>query len=238
MAANDQELIKLVDQRVRVAQIKERAVGTVAERDTTGPGAQVIFDGSQSAMPVKVLGHVFCSTGDRVVLERYGSDWVVTGAWAALALGEATSWVLPSGPSGTLTSGTFVDIVEFTPLAFVKAYDQTFVRIGLQAACFCNVSGGTSVRWAVRMTPVDTSSSFTATDFDCGYIYFNQTGVHMQSVSFTRVVSLADGGAPAGNYLLSLRWRRWGGSGNLQFDSGDLFTLEADEGIRTAQPFL
>lgn len=238
MAANDLELIKLVDQRVRVAQIKDRAVGTVAQRDTTGPNAQVIFDGSQVAMPVKVLGHVFCGTGDRVVLDRYGSDWVIVGAWAAFALGEATGTVIPSSPSGNLTSGSFVDITEFDPLPFTKAYDQTFVRLSLQAACFANVSGGTSVRWGVRVTPVDSSSPFTAQDFPCGYIYFNNTGMHMQSVGFTRLVSFSDGGPPAGNYLLSLRWLRWGGGGNLQFDSGDVFTLEADEGIRTLQPFL
>jgi hypothetical protein len=233
-----EELINLIDQRIRAATSRERYSGTIVSRATTGNAAMVVFDGSTVAMPVKVAGGVFARAGDRCMLTLYGSDWVVTNSWAAVALGEATNSVLISGPSGTLTSATFVDINEFDPMLFTKAYDQTYVRLGLQAACFCNVSGGTSVRWGVRVTPVDTSSAFSAQDFACGYIYFNQTGVHLQSSGFTRVVSLAEGGMPAGDYMLSLRWLRWGGAGNLQFDSGDVFTLEADEGIRTVQRFL
>jgi hypothetical protein len=236
---NAEELINLIDQRIRAAASRDRHWGTIVQRDTTGPGAMVVFDGSTVAMPVKVAGGIFAREGDRCLLDRYGSDWIVSNSWAAVALGEATTNTLgPSIGSGTLTSSTFVDINEFTPMLFTKAYDQTFVRLGLTAGCFCNASGGTSVRWGVRVTPVDTSSPFAAVDMPIGSIYFNQTGVHMQGYWAARLVSLNDGGPPAGDYMLSLRWLRWGGSGNLQFDSGDYFMLEADEGVRTVQRFL
>lgn len=239
---NAEELIRLIDQRVRAAQTRDRHWGTCVERDTTGPGAQVVFDGSTVAMPVKVQGTVFCREGDRVMLDRYGSDWVITGAWVGMALGEASASTLgPVGGSGTLTNASYVDVNEFTPFTFTKAYDLTFVRIAVNAACFANVAGGTSVRWGVRFTPQDASSSFTAQDYNVASIYFNNTGVHLQTYSAMRALGVPAGGSfgiPAGNYSVSLRWLRWGGTGNLQFDSGDYFMIECDEGIRTVQPFL
>lgn len=237
---NAEELLRLIDQRARMHQTRMRHWGTVVQRDTTGPGAQVVFDGSTVAMPVKVVGGVFAQPADRCLLDLYGSDWVVSGSWAAVALGESGSNLLgPPGGSGNLSSPSYLDVTEYGPVGFTKAYDLTYVRIAVGASAFCNTTPGTSVRWGVRITPDDASSPYPATDHNVGSIYYNQTGVHMQGYWAVRVVGTSSpGGLPAGDYTCQLRWLRWGGTGTIQFDQSDYFVMELDEGIRTINPFL
>lgn len=229
----DQDLIRLIDQRIQSAQQKTEARGTCVSRDTTGPGADVLFDGSTVAMPVKVLGGVFLQPGNRCVLDKYGSDWVVTGSWSALGLGEASQvGTGPVGGTGGLTSGTFVDLTELAVKRFDKVYDATYVRMGVGAACVSSASS-TAVRFALRFTPLDPGGGYTATDYNATFIYFNVTGTHLSAYSASRIT-----GMPAGSYNVQLRWRRSSGAGSLTADQNDVLWFELDEGIRASVPIL
>lgn len=230
---NAEELLNLIDQRVTVHATSSRHWGTVVQRSTTGPLAQVVFEGSTVAMPVKVAGGVFALQGERCLLDRYGSDWVITGSWAATALGEASITFIPASTSGTLTSASYIDVTEIPSFAFTKAYDVTYVRLSMQAGGSGIVAQPVSMRYGLRITPVDVSSTYTATDYDMNLFCYNTIGIHDSTGCHRRVLSI-----PAGNYLISVRWKRLAGSGGVVFDQNDLFTIEVDEGVRTLQPFL
>lgn len=229
----DADLIQLIDQRVRAAQASNRSAGTCVSRAAAGPTADVVFDGSTVAMPVKVLGNVFVQPGDRVVMDRYGSDWVVTGSWSALAFGEASRAQLgPAGGTAQITSGTFLDIPDLTSVTFDKSFDATYVRIGMQVGAFCGTAG-TGVRFGARFTPRDAGSSYPATDINMTTIFFNAALDHQANSSMFRVTDI-----PAGTYTVSWRWRRNAGTGFIQADSADQFALEVDEAVRAAVPVL
>ena len=233
MGTLDADMIALIDQRIRAQQATTQAVGTCVQRATTGAGADVVFDGSTVAMPVKVLGHVFLQENYRCVLQKFGSDWVVTGSWAGLALGEA--WMGLDGPvggTGTLTSASYLDITEFPPILFRKAYDNTIVRIGLSVGAFCN-STNTVVRWAVRLTPTDSSNPYTPVDYTATQVVFNVAAMHVNSTGLTR-----NSGIPAGEYSCQIRWRRTVGIGGTNSNESDLYQLQLDENFQQNSPFI
>jgi hypothetical protein len=228
-----EDLATFVDQRIRSAQQRERAAGSCVTRDTTGPGAMVIFDGSTVAVPVKVLGNVFLRPEDRCVLDRYGSDWVVTGSWSALGLGESSHVVLGPSPGVNTVSTTFVDLAEFGDLTFTKAYDSTFVRCGLQAGGYATVSAATGARFGVRFTPTDPTGGYTATDYNLTTVYWNDLSKHLGNYSMLRLL-----GIPAGEYTVTMRWRRNAGLGTINCDSSDQLMIELDEQVRALSPYL
>lgn len=78
------DLVRLIDARIEAARQKWTATGTLVERQSQSR-ATVTFDGSGVPVPVKVLGHVPTRADSRVTLIRYGSDWVVTGAFTGTA---------------------------------------------------------------------------------------------------------------------------------------------------------
>lgn len=227
------DLIGLIDQRIRVATAQTRATGTCISRETTGNSADVLFTGSTVAMPVRVLGSVFLRPGDRCVLDLYGTDWVVTGSWAALGYGEASAQALgPPGGTSSLSSGSYVDLSDIAPITFDKVADGTFIRMALSIGCYCEGSANSGVQFGFRWTPV-TPSSFAATDFDMARIFFNQISVHETASNFGRWLDI-----PAGRWLVQLRWRRTAGSGTFKMDSSDQISIELDERIRASAPIL
>lgn len=230
--------LELIDQRIRLSQRKTSANGTVVTRDTTGPGCTVLHDGASVATPAKVLGSVFANVGDRVVLDLYGSDWLVTGSFTALAFGEGNRAVdgLPSA-TGAMSSATFVDLTEYGSFSFSKAYDNTFVRVGLTASCFTSVAG-TRVAWAVRVVQTAGNTTYGATDLTMGGFVMNAATSHTSVTKFKRYLGLADGGIPAGTYTVSLRWRRVSGTGTITADTNDEFAIELDERVRALAPIL
>lgn len=224
--------IELIDQRIRLASARDRAAGTCVTRASTGPDADVLFDGSSVAMPVKVLGSVFVQPGDRCLLDRYGSDWVVTGSWSSLGVGEAAHVQAPAAPTATLTSTTFVDLAEIDAFAFRKAYDGTYVRMGLTAGAY-STTAGAAVRWAYRLTPLDAGSTWPAQDFPMGLLLFNTTNQHMSVTSSARFITI-----PAGSYQVQVRWRRTNAVSGAVADTNDPYSCELDEGVRTGAPIL
>jgi hypothetical protein len=227
----DADMIALIDQRVRSLGQTTRAAGTCVDRDTTGPGGQVVFDGSTVAMPVKVLGHVYVQPGFRCVLDKYGSDWVVTGSFAGQGLGELNRVVF--GSTNTTTSSTFIDFTDMGPSTFTKGYDLTLVRMAITAACFVTVAGNTSARFGMRLTPQDPGSTYTAQDYTLPLLFHNNVSSHQSAYYTIRALSI-----PAGAYTVQMRWRRSGGTGTINVDGNDVFVLEMDERVRYTVPIL
>jgi hypothetical protein len=228
----DQDLIALIDQRIRAAQQMTRAAGTCVDRATTGPDANVIFDGSTVAMPVKVLGSVFLQNGDRCVLEKFGSNWVVTGSWAAVGLGGASLNQACQTPGISTTSSTYSDVSQISGFTFTKLFDETFVRIGMTTSCFSTATS-TRARFAMLLTPDDSSSTYVPTDYATTQMHFNVANQHMSAYGLTRRFDI-----PAGTYTCQTRWRRISGTGSISADDADLFHLEVDEQVSQSARFL
>lgn len=229
----DADLIALIDQRIRAHTRRERAVATVQNRDTTGPGALAVFDGSSVGVPVKVLGNVFCKPGDRVVVDLYGSEWIVTGSFTATTFGEASRLLfgLPFA-TGSLMSPFYVDLSEFGALTFSKAFDETYIRIGMRASGYVSVAP-TRASWAARITQIAGVTPYPATDHTVCILEYNTASVHQGVYSAYRIV-----GVPAGTYEITMRWRRDSGAGGITSDTNDLMLIEVDEQVRAAVPIL
>jgi hypothetical protein len=231
------EDIRLIDQRVRAALQTTRASGTVVTRDTTGPGATVLQDGSTVPVPAKVTGSTFVRPGDRCLMDRYGtSDWVVTQSWSTLTFGELSKTYDGLGSTtSALTSSTFVDLTEFEPTTFTKAFDLTSVRIQVQAEAYTSGSAGQTakVNWGVRFTPIEGAEGYTPIDIGIGGININQLSTHVSYTSTRRYISL-----PAGTFTVSLRWRRVSGAASVLADTNDAYALELDERVRGSIPIL
>lgn len=231
----DDDLIRLIDQRIRLAQVRDRAGGACVSRAASGPGADVLFDGSTVAMPVKVLGSVFLTPGDRCVLEKFGTEWIVTGSFSAFGLGESSfPTVGPVGGTGVLTSASFVDVQEIPPILFDKAFDGTYVRIGLTASAYCETTANTAVQFGLRFTPMEENGT-AAQDITLNKIFFNAVLDHEGNYYNGR---LAPFQLLSGRYSVQLRWRRTTGTGGIKADQEDQFAIEIDEGVATAVPIL
>ena len=217
MSSLDADLIALIDQRVRAAQAVTAAQGTCVDRDTTGPKAQVLFDGSTVAMPVLVLGHVNLQPGMRCVLNRYERTWVVTGSFAhPEALGAAT--IIQFGPADTVTSATFVDLA-INAWTFTKLYDLTQVRLGMSAAAF-STAVNTIGRWALRLTPQDPGNTYTPVDLQLSHVAWNAANEHKGGYAEKWVADI-----PAGAYTCQIRWKRNSGTGTITTNVDNLYTV-------------
>jgi hypothetical protein len=231
MPTFDQNLVDLIDQRVRAGQARTRMVGTCVDRDTTGPGAQVIVDGDVFAVPVKVLGHVFLQDGHRCVLDKYGSDWIVTGSFAAFGLGESTYHNVGSTPE-SVTSSAYVDLAQVAPKTITKRFDGTYLRMAIKATAWVATTAGTQLRFGLRLTPTS-GQAFTATDYNVTFLLYNVVSQHLVNAGWARNL-----GIPAGDYTWQVRWRRPAGTGTPTFDTGDEISVELDEGVRGVAPIL
>lgn len=229
----DDELIRIIDERMSLYKMKTVSQGTCITRDTEGPGATVTFDGATSPVSVKVMGDCFCQPDDRVVAGKYGSDWLIIGSFSSTAFGEANRALDNlSVATGALTSSTFVDLTEFGTVQFDKTFDNTFVRMGLQAQAF--VTGATAKPfWALRFTPIAGGIGYTPADIPFGGININQLSTHTSYTTFRRVTNI-----PAGSYTVSMRWRRVSGSGSVFADTNDSYAVELDENVRASVPIL
>jgi hypothetical protein len=233
MPTFDQNLIDLIEQRIRAAQARTEMRGTCVDRDPTGPGATVIFDGDVFAVPVKVLGHVLLKEGYRCVLGKYGSDWIVTGSWAnPAAFGEASHFGTGPAATTTTTSAVYTDLTDVPPITFTKYYDATYMQIAVQTGAFA-ATAGAAVRFGIRLTPQDASSTYTPTDYNVIQFQISPVGTHEAMSGACRQI-----GIPAGTYTAQLRWLRSSGTGTLSFNNGDPITIQIDEAVRFVAPIL
>lgn len=231
----DDELIRLIDQRIRLARVQDRATGTVVSRDTTGPGCMVMFDGATVATPAKVSGTTFVQPGDRCMLDKYGtSDWLVTNSFNASSFGEGSRTIDGlSGTTAAMTSSSFVDIAEYGSFTFSKAFDLTLVHVQGMMAGFVTTAVPTRVIWAVRLTPITGGVGYTPTDTVIGSLNFNTVSQHQAVAGMRRLNNV-----PAGTYTVTFRWRRSSGTGNVFADANDTYGLQTDERVRAVTPIL
>lgn len=227
----NEDLIRIIDERIAAGRLKSFDFGTVQDRDTTGPGATVVFDGSPDAAPVKVPGHVHCFGGDRVVLVRVKGTWVVLGTFNRRQLSEAFSRFFGPTTAATYAGATFADQPAAATISFKKRYDLTATRFELVTNMSVSVTP-TNIATAVRVAGApgtDTALTYTPTDFVITQQVFNQTG-HFPVMGSTRTPAI-----PSGDYTITARWRRISGTGNLTQDGNDAVNIEVDEIFRTTE---
>lgn len=123
---NDQ-MLAVVDARIRAASTVDHAVGTVNSRDTASTRAMVVFDGDNVAVPVKVLGGVDALAGDRVVLQRFGSEWVVLGSFTT---GRTVRVLAASGSLSPVTS-TIADVTGATVTFTTSRVNASYVVVAM-----------------------------------------------------------------------------------------------------------
>lgn len=231
------DLIKMIDQRIRLALKVDKASGTVVARNPSGYGAQVLFDGSTTAVPALCAGNVFCRDGDRVAMHRYGSDWVIMGAFVGPGYGDARRRLdgLPS-TTAAMTSSSFVDLTEFGTLSVTKYHDASYLRVG-QAWAGLGTATNTRVAYGVRFTATDGGAGYTPIDYTVGTALIYTANARAIAYSATRVAG-GVGGLPAGVYTVTYRWRRMAGGGNVISDTFDPMLIEIDERFRETSPGL
>lgn len=231
----EDDLITVMDQRIRAAMKADQLFGTVVTRASAGPAATVQLDGSTVPIPVKCLGHVFCQPQDRVGLIRWGSDWLIVGSYSGPGFGEASRTIDSlSAATGQLTSSTFVDLTEFGTLTFTKFYDNTYVDTQMSYGGFL-FSGGTNTRiaYGLRFAIVNGGAGYIEQDYRLGYIFYNVSVNHQNGAGRLRIL-----GIPAGTYTVSVRWRRSSGTGSGGADQNDFFAVGINECVRASAPIL
>ncbi len=226
MSYLDEATIAAIDARIAKAQQTTRAVGTVAQRDTSGPGAMVVFDGTSIAQPVKVLAHVNVDPDDRVALELFGSSWVVVGSfnrrglYTAYARGyapassESTSTVWTDAPGPLMVS------------AFQKRYDETYVLFQMALTTWTDVQP-TTMQIGIRVAGTvgtGTDTTFTPVEVLMSELEYDVVGDRISPTGFQRYSPM-----PAGVYDLTARWRRTSGTGKMIATSNDIIVITAQE---------
>lgn len=212
--------IDLIDERIRAAQSKERAFGTVATVSSSALRATVTFDGSSLAVPVKVFGGVDPAAGDRVTLDRYGSDWVITGTFALRYLDQ--QGVNGQAPTDTTTAGLFETYAGDPSFQWTKRWDATRTRCEAHAAMYSTVNS-TTVAIGMRFT-----NNATAVSVDQHIVHWYWT-VAFEHTQCSGVVFMPAASLGAGSYTVYPLWARIGGTGVISTNSDDWYSFAATE---------
>ena len=197
-------------------------MATVQSRDTTGPGAAVILDGSTgTAQPVKCFESVDVATGDRVGVIRYESEWIITGNYTLRRLTDASLSSLPFSGTSTTSSATFIDMIGSPGLTgVVKTRDATLLRISVDLSM--RVSSGVAIEIAVMVSSLDGVTSY---DQLMVRRIINTVNSHEELGGWVDTAAL-----PAGSYTFTVRWRRASGSTEtLTVDVNDSVSLRVQE---------
>lgn len=230
------ELIGLIDQRIRAASGQTRAIGTCMERDIVGPGALVTFDGSTVAVPVKVLGQVVLRPSMRCTLDKYGTEWLVTGTFATPALGRATFY--DSGTATSTTSTSFVGFGAMPTFDFIKYHDDSNVRIFMSGSCYASTNTA-RMRFAVRLVQTDGDTPWTPVDFVGPELRLDTLLVRQYGAADFTIPNTFNGELlPAGTYTCTWRWRRTNGTGTLNADTTDMFSMVIEEKVLPSSPYV
>jgi hypothetical protein len=199
---------------------------TLVYRNPASPdGLALLEDGSSNPVPVKIYGGVVADEGDRVGVILIGSLLYVVGSYRENGLGEAATRSRYT-TTHTTTSGTSVEIGEATlPAAVIKRRDATALSIRGFTTCYSsNATTGpqTEMALTMRVQAVDPGNTYNIVH-SLGGFFFNLANTHLPVVGHNRVVP------PAGQYLVSLMWRRDQGTGTLTVDANDYWGIEVDE---------
>jgi hypothetical protein len=211
---NDQ-ILAVVDQRIAALTQRTTAVGTVASHPGTyyGRECSVTFDGSSVAVPCRLPSSVRALVGDRVGLQKFGSDWVVVFSFTPHEFQAVGHHSLGPGDFST-NSSTPSTVGGYTPIQFTKLYTDTaieaFVMIGWHSdttfmsglARLAFQRGGIE-HYGINMVVQD----FAGTTPGGGLTFNPETssGVHPS----------VHRGMNAGTYDVDFQWSVWTGSGTI-----------------------
>jgi hypothetical protein len=210
--------LEVIDQRIRAASSVERAAGTVVWVDPTQLRVSVTIDGSSQAVPVKMAGQVNAVANDRVLLERYGSDWVVTEKMV-------DRWPADEGinlqqVAGTTVSATFATFTNSPSFPFVKRWENTRTRLSAMLSMYVTTAAAEVVA-GIRFTPATGGA-----DSEHHIVRFT---LNVVSDHYTVAGEKRISGLPAGAYTAYPVWARWSGTGTLTVDDRDWLSYGAVE---------
>lgn len=235
------DILAIIDQRIAaaLASHNDTATGVVTSVDQSTLAAEVTFDPTGVAAPVKMLGHVVALEGDRVNLQRFGGnktrserptderlsdrvgDWYIVGVTNARHTLASRS-INQSTGAGQTTNSTWTAMPGSPQIAgFTKVLDTTAVIIAMTWSGFGD-NIGTVVEWGVTHDGGVTDSKLG--DFQVA----NTTGAAFSDrqpglSGFRRFT-----GWTAGSYDLVFQWRLTTGV-YFEQDSGDWISAFAIE---------
>lgn len=140
----DADMVAVADERIRQSHIAMTAVGVMSAR-RSATDADVVFDGSQGPIPVKVSGTASAYEGDRVYLARHGGWWVVTGTVPARGVRELIAEIIV-GVATTTVSFTSIPST-YTDLFLIGAM-RTDAAATQAVDCRLRCNGDSSARYS------------------------------------------------------------------------------------------
>jgi hypothetical protein len=230
MPSNDVQQLQLIDSRIAAARKRTEAFGTCVTKAGTGSTAYVIFDGSQTPVPVKVAGFVVLRAGMRCMLAKFETVWVVVGTFAAPAMGTASLFAFSSG-AGTTSTGSYTDHPGLSAFTFTKYFDNTIIDTTVAVSGYATLASMAG-RWALRFTQTDGDTPYTSADLASAFIYWSTANIRL-----TNTVGYNNNAAiPAGTYSVRVRWRRDSGSGVVTNSTDDLYAVKLQEKFSDSSP--
>jgi hypothetical protein len=191
-----EDLIAAIDARVAWVLRESFAWGVVVSRDST-VDAQVVFDGSAIAVPVKVGGDVAAFGGERVAMVLVGNWWTVVASmtrhWPTDASARAAQ---TSG--GTTSSTTFADLPDAVTATYIKRWDSTNTLAAMSGSAFTNTTA-TDIEFGLKF--VDANGVVTAST-GIATLLFDATSAHRTKSDWKLIPGL-----PAGVYTVTGQWR-------------------------------
>lgn len=220
------DLAGYVDQRIARAAPHNIHMGTVQSKWDGSIFTTVTFDGSNISVPVKTFQ--FVTTGDRVGMVKFGSDWVVVGAFDVdfpQMVGNSAFATV-----GSTSSTTFVDFPGPIDVVLTKKYDFTNVFVHIDVSHFIDPNQDIGCVFGVAVIdPVPA----VAADYTTHKLHVKPVLTHSGS---SGLAGIAASVMPAGVYTLRMRWRKSAGgpAGNCHVDTNDhvsMWVLETAGGI-------
>lgn len=121
------------------------------------------------------------------------------------------------GTSGTTTSSTYADVPGTSSVSFTKVRTASRICLRLAAAFFLTDVAGTTVTFALRINGVD----YPVAAHALGTLSINVVTAGFATVGASVV--------PAGTYTVQARWKRSGGTGTVNRDTGTVISFEVEE---------
>lgn len=216
MAGFSADMLRTIDQMMASRRDRVTAVGTVTSRSaiSTDNRLSVAFDGSSLSVPVKQFAGVMARAGDRVGLLKFGVEWVVVGTFTATDPEDVA--YLGAAAIGSTTSATYVATPSAEEVTFVKAWDDTNVRMAVNVGVYANAST-TGVAFGLRFAEL-------ALNYDVAQLIIDTASAH-KFVAGLRI----EPGIPAGTYTVQLQWKRSFAGSTVQQDANDWVSFGVSE---------
>lgn len=218
MTGYAQSSVDAIDARIAKSPAGEtiRHPATMVSRATSGSGGTAIFDGSTTAVPVKVPGSVHAFAGDRVGIAKFGkSDWVVVYAFPRW--GDSEAGVNTVAASDSTSSASYSAISGVPTFTWRKRYDDSRAVLRLTVGMFA-AAPPSQAEYAVQLD----DGVNPATDYFLVRLR-TDAGGHVSATA----EDIIDG-IPAALYTVTARWRKTTG-GAAQLNNVDTVSVGCRE---------